>query len=243
MRTALSSLMGNTRQSVYGQQSPVSSDPDLLKLDTFGTRFGAEIDMKINIDQIATNQVNRGSVVESDSLFGNASQYRFEIDIGGKTHQFSVSTTENDTHDAVIKRIVDAINQQQGTGVRAIIERDAENNTSALTIQSTETGSDARFTIRDTFGDITSQTGVGQAVQEAQDAIFRINNGQQRTSQSNAIDLGQGIQATMLGASANTIEVNMRSDGTRAMAAVTDLVRGYNELINTAKSSDTPRAL
>lgn len=244
MKDSLSSLMGNTKSSAFNQLSAVSSDPEKLKLDTSGAKAGAAVNVSVNIDQVASGQVNKGTALTANKKAAEPALYEFTIETGGKSHQFSISTSAGDTNKNLQQKIADAINKKN-IGVTASVAEDTKNNTSVLTIQSKETGEDEKntFDLRDTYGDAIALTGTSVASQQAQNAIYRIDNGEQKTSKSNTIDLGNGIKATLLEASGDTINVAMKADGSKAAGLVNDLVKGYNDIIDAVKSNDTEKAL
>ena len=243
MRSALGSLTGTARNPAFMQFTPASSDTEKLTLDTSGAWPGAQVArMNINIDQLAERQVNQGTALTADANVGGEGVFEFAVQNNGNTYQFSIATTEQDTNRSLQDKIAAAINERD-IGVTASVAQNTSNNTSALTIQSSNTGVANQFTVTDTVGDAISRAGVGAVTQQAQDAVYRINNSEQRTSSSNTIDLGSGIKANMLKASGDTIEVSMQADTTRAFGALNDFVRSYNDLITAAKGNDTTRAL
>ena len=243
LKTSLSSLMGTSRNSAFNTLSPVSSDTKKLTLDTSGAKPGAGVsDMSINIDQLASGQVNKGAALTANANAGGFAMYEFSIESGDKTHQFTVVATDQDTNKTLQDKIAAAINAK-GIGINATVEHNTQNNTSTLSIQTKDTGSGAAFSIQDLYGDAIGATGASTVLQQAQDAIYRVNNGEQQTSKSNTIDLGGGIMATMKEASADTIEVSMKADGSAALGALNTLVNSYNDLVTAAKGSGSDKAL
>ena len=244
MKNSLSALMGATRQSVYTQVNPVSSDTSKLTVDSSSANTGVFEGININIDQIATAQINKGDVLAAEGSAGGPALYEFKIESDGYAYSFFINADSADTNETIMGKIAKAINDKN-IGISVSVEKDAKSNTSALTVQSKETGNSAKnqFSITDVYGDLIAHTGVGVVTQQAQDAIYRINSGDQKTSSSNTIDIGSGVKATMLKASGDTINVSMKTDTSGAVNAVKQLVSSYNDLISTAKSSDTPKAL
>lgn len=244
MKSAIGSLMGTTQQSAFQQLSPVSSDPAKLKVESTSQKPATFSAMDIRIDQIASGQVNQGAALTAGSQIGQPAIYEFQIENDGKSYSFSIVTSPDDTNKALQDKIADAVNKKN-MGLTALVEYDAKNKTSSLTIQSKETGANAKnqFTIRDTYGDAISRTGAGDMTRQAQDAIYRINDGSQKASASNTVDLGNGIKATLLEASDSTIRVSMKADGSEAVKAVKKIADSYNSLVTAAKSADTPKSL
>jgi len=214
-----------------------------LTVDASGAKPGADFDqIGVNIDQLALQQINQGAALAANANAGGAGAYEFSIQQDGKTYQYSVMTTATDTNKTVQDKIAAAINEKDN-GVTALVKLDAKDNTSTLTIQSAETGKSNEFSITDTFGDIISRTGASAVAQQAGDAVYRINGGEQKTSASNTIDLGNGIKATMLKASAETVDVSIKPNSSGVFDAINKFIKSYNDLVSTAKSSDTGKSL
>ncbi len=244
MKNSLSGLMSTAKSSAFSQLTAVSSDTQKLKVDASGAKAGVAVNANVNIDQLASGQVNEGTALTANKNAAGPALYEFSIESGGKSHQFSISTSAGDTNKNLQQKIADAINKKN-IGVTASVAEDTKNNTSVLTIQSKETGADEKntFSIQDTYGDAIALTGTGTASRQAQDALYRIDNGEQKTSKSNTIDLGNGIKATLLEASGDTVNVSMKADGSKAAGLVDDLVKGYNDIIAAVKSNDTEKSL
>jgi len=140
--------------------------------------------------------------------------------------------------------MADAINNSR-SGVRATIEVDAETNASTLRLESTTTGSDPRnsFTISDVSGDLVARTGVDTATREGQDALFSVNGGPERRSQSNTVFIGNGVTATFNSASEQASRITWGPDSNVTRSSVEGLVRSYNDLFTAAaERTGDPRA-
>ncbi|MDR0468536.1 MAG: hypothetical protein LBH09_01005 [Peptococcaceae bacterium] len=245
IKNSLRNLMGTSGPSVYSQTNPVSSDTKKLTLDLSGMKPGANLNgVSVQIDQIASRQVNQGAAMAANAKAGGPGLYEFSIQNDGNTYQFSVMTDAGDTNKSLQDKIAAAINGK-GIGVSAFVEHDAKTKTSVLTIQSKGTGGDARnqFTVQDIYGNAIGLTGAGAVSRQAQDALYRVGSGELQSSKSNTIDLGYGIKATMLEASDKPVEVSMKPDGTSALGSLNAMVTAYNSLIDAAKSSDKGKAL
>jgi hypothetical protein len=112
-----------------------------------------------------------------------------------------------------------------------------ENGMSALTLESDETGAANAFTVEDTEGGLAAQTGIAQADQTAQDAIFRVNGGPEQTSATNDISLGGGVTATLRQATEQGgVTVSAERDAAAQAGAMRDIVGGINDLLSAAEN-------
>ena len=243
LKDSMSTLLGNTLKSPYTQVAPTSSDTSKLTIDSASAASSSFASLDINIDQLASAQINTGSSLTADAPAGVSALFEFSIDKNGDTYNFFVSSDSSDTNQTLQEKMAQAINDKK-MGVTASVQTSAKDNTSVLTLQSSETGGDAKnqFSIQDIYGDLVDRTGVDTIDKQAQDAIYRINDGAQQTSATNTIDLGGGVKATLKEASGDTINVSIQQDTTGLMSALRSMADSYNSLITAAKSVDTPKA-
>jgi len=165
-----------------------------------------------------------------------AGEYSFSIEAGGQTHNFTIAVNENDTNESIQERMAAAINERDigiTASVTSVEATDDQEATTSLSLVSDNTGTDAAFTVS---GDLTSAMGVTDATQEAQNAVFSVNGGEERTSQSNDVSLAAGITATLTGS--GTTSVSVERDARSATEAVTGLVDALNSALRSANASD-----
>jgi hypothetical protein len=145
-----------------------------------------------------------------------------------------VDVNEDDTASTIQQRMAEAVNASD-IGVTATVTQD-ENGMSTLTLESDETGAANAFTVEDTEGTLAAQTGIAQADQAAQDAVFSVNNGVMQTSATNDIDLGGGVTATLLSATdAGGVTITAERDAEAQTDAMRDIVGGINDLLDAAE--------
>ncbi|MCL2165818.1 MAG: hypothetical protein FWH49_00785, partial [Clostridiales bacterium] len=244
MKNALDSLMGITAQSAFKQTAPVSSNSEKLSVDSTGPVSGSFSSMDVHIDQIATQQINKGTALAANANAGGAAFYEFSIINDGNTHHFVIAVEAGDTNQTLQEKMAKAVNDKN-IGVTAFVEKDTGNNTATLLFRSKETGAGPKneFSVQDVYGNAVSITGTANVSQQAKDAIYRIDNAAQKTSSANSIDLGYGIKATLLEASNEAITITAKAGGAGVEQALNDLAKSYNDLVSAAKSSDTPKAM
>jgi len=250
LRTSADSLTNVLRQ-LSGVASSnrivaMSSNPGAVSIQHTGTKPSGVAPMEVKIIRIASGQANEGSNMNAKAAFdGNAGANRISIEAGGKTTQISVDVKTGDTNKDVQQKMADAINKS-GAGVRATVETDTETNMSTLKLESTTTGSDANksgFTIKDVTGDLIAKTGADAVARGGQDAIFSVDGGPARTSQSNNVYIGNGVTATLNKASEETAKITWGRETSVTKSYVEDLVKSYNNLYSVAaEKTDDMRA-
>jgi len=235
----LSAALKDLSGPAFSQRTMVSSNTDVMTVNYNGNNLGSMKDMQVKVDQVAAGQLNEGSRLSSSALYsGDRGTNRFEIQTGGKTTQLSINVSAGDSNRDVQNKMATAINNA-GLGLRATVETDSATNTSMLRVESVNVGTNERnaFTITDRTGNATSMTGANDVSRERQDAIYSVNGGPTQTSQSNTINLGNGLTATLKTASDEEISIVRGKDANSAISSVQSMVRSFNNLFTSAVSN------
>lgn len=230
LKNVLSEISSGT---AFNKKTAISSDAESLTVKASDSKyysFSAQ-SAAVKIDQVATGQINQGQALEAGAKVGANSGYQFAVDVNGQAYQFSVNVSAADTNQTLQQKMAEAINSRK-IGLTASVSTDADKKTSTLNIQSQNTGNDPknRFTVRDVSGDTVAKTGVSTVTQAAQDAIYSVNGGSNKTSKTNTVDLGNGYTATLLKASDKEITVSRGVDKDYALGKIENLVKSYNGL-------------
>ena len=240
---ALSGAIKTLSGAAFSGKTMVSSDSEAMTVSYAGSKTQGPAPLTVKITQTAAAQKNEGSSMDAAAKYeGPGGINRFSIEAGGKTTQLSVSVSAGDTNQTVQQKMANAINLS-GIGVKATVETDSKNGTSVLKLESAKTGGDPKnaFTIKDVTGELVGKTGVGSVTSAGRDAIYSVNGGEERTSQSNTVDLGNGISATLLKVTDKEITVSQGKDTTAIKNAIEDMVKSYNDLYSEAAQRTTDK--
>jgi len=232
----LSAALKDLSGPAFSQRSMVSSNTDTLTVSYNGNNLASMGEVRVKVDQVASGQVNEGSRLSSSSSYsGDRGINRFEIETGGKTTQLSVNITAGDSNRDVQNKMATAINNA-GLGLKATVEVDTATNSSMLKIESVNVGTNERnaFKITDRTGNVATVTGANDVSRERQDAIYSVNGGPSQTSQSNTINLGNGLSATLRAASDDEVSIVRGKDVSSAISSVQSMVRSFNNLFTSA---------
>jgi len=249
LRTSSSSLSTVLRE-LSGPASAnrivaMSSNPSVVSIQHTGKKPSSITSMSVLVNQVATGQTNEGAKMEAKAAFdGNTGANRFSIEMGGKTTQISVNVQKGDTNQDVQQKMADAINSS-GVGVKATVETNAETKTSMLKIEATTTGSDPKnkFSVTDISGGLAGKMGVNNVTREGQDALYSVNGGAERRSQSNTVAIGNGVTATFNSASEKAATITWGPDTNATKNSVEAMVKNYNTLYSAAaERTNDPRA-
>jgi flagellar capping protein FliD len=227
MASALNNLTGSNAV-LQGQ----TSDNDVATVQINNSRTIASMpprDTTVNVEQIATAQVNQSDALTSSLRNVDADNFTFEIQSGNRTHTFNITVGENDTNAIIQRRMAEAINTRD-IGVRAAVASGVEDGaaTTTLTLTGTQTGAVNAFEVRDVTGNLAAAMQLDSVTTEAQNAIFTIN-GDTRETASNEVNIAAGVNLTLTGEG----EANITFGRTTAqsISAMRDLVSSINSAI------------
>lgn len=236
LKTAVGSLANG---SAFRQQSIVSSDDAVLTVSGSGSKYSATtVAGSVQVEQVAEGQRNEGTALNAQAVVGQGGSHTFAVEVGGETHELSISVNATDTNQQLQEKMASAINQA-GIGLEAKVT--AAGNKSTLSVSSAGVGDvkENRFLISDVSGSAVAKTGIDNVQQEAQDAVYRLDGGAAITSHSNEIELGGGYKATLKKASEEAVSISKGVDQNHAMTKLGEFVKAYNSLYATvANNSD-----
>jgi len=192
---------------------------------------------RIDVRQVAQAQANEGDVLAAAGGAVGSGSFSFEIEAGGRTHTFNINVTGSDDNSSIHRRMAEAINSSD-IGVRATVEtaRTDGTNTTQLNLTASQTGTNSTFTVRDVAGNLTEEMGVTSTSQDARNAIFSLNGGFERHSQSNNVSLATGVTATLQGE--GRTDISFGHNVTEAVRGVTDLVNALNSALRNTNAGD-----
>jgi len=215
----------------------MSSNPGVVSIQHTGARPSSVSTMNLRISQIAAAQSNEGKRMTADAAYeGQKGTNQFSIQNGSSTTNLSVNVREGDTNRDVQQRMADAINNSKA-GVKASVVFDAETKSSMLKLEGTTTGSDPAnaFTVTDRGGgNIVAQTGANDVARQGQDALYSVNDGPERRSQSNTVFIGNGVTATLKSASEQATAITWGPEKNVTGSSVESMVKSFNDLFSTA---------
>ncbi len=244
--SSVKAMTGFGANGVFSQKGVNSSDTDALTVNSKGNNSGFNnfSPMDVKIDQVATTQKNEGASMLSSGRSAERGNYGFAIDVGGKSHSFSINVGAGDTNKTIQQKMADAVNKR-GIGINASVEQGDNARSSRLVFESEDTGTDEAFAVRDTSAPngregLASMTGVNEADQEAQNAEYSVN-GTQRTSQSNEVELGSGVRGTLREQTDDAVRVSYGQDAEAIRGGVENFVNNFNSMLDSAEDGSMPR--
>ena len=229
-------------QDIYAQNArmgfsdvnPVVSDNAKASIFVDNAKTASSVLSKtfsLDIKQTALAQTNSSGSVNSSAKDYETGIFSFAIDAGGKTRNFTINVSGDDTNESIQRKMAAVINSSD-IGTKAEVIEDKEKGTSVLSISSKETGVKNSFSITDTSGDLAELMGITAVSTQARDAVYTVDKGYERTSSSNEITVSPGVNVTMK--EAGKTDISFKRDPAEAVKAVKDIVGAINSAIRNA---------
>ncbi len=225
---ALNALSHN---AINNSSKAVSSNQEIAEVD--GGKNTYFSDKTLQVEQLAQKQINTGSELATDKQANLSGQQQFAItDAAGNSQEFSFYAHGGETNQQILSKMADTINAAD-SAYTATLSVNSLSNTSNISISNNQTGEQSAFSLSDISGDAVALSGANQVNQQAQDAIYQLN-GQTNTSADNSINLGNGIEATLMQASDQQVTISRGLDTDLAKQQMADFAEAYNQLYGTA---------
>ncbi len=237
---SLLEALSSESEIVLNKKSAVSSDEDKVSVEYVGTGQENAPEFTINVDHLATNQINAGHFLDPDEPVAlPIGSYAFSANINGHEYEFQYSIRNGDTNKDIQSKLSRLINKA-GIGLIAGLQEDAEGKTSII-IGSSDTGlkkgSTLRFEISESStsekGLNVSYFGLNLIAQEPSNAHFFLN-GNEHFSASNRFTVGNQYDLTLKAPNNPELPVviGVKNENDALVENVRSLINGYNNFID-----------
>ncbi len=152
--------------SIFGSKAATSSDETVATVtsdsNAVATSHTLFVSQLAKADKIVSNQYT----LAGTSLVGSlgAGSFTFNVTVNGTATPVSVTLDAADDDEAVLNKIVTAVNDQAAIGIRASVVKDS-GTTGRLVFTSEETGADFEMSLSDASGTLLSTIGMNDSVQ------------------------------------------------------------------------------
>ena len=225
LKSASSALKAFSSNSVFRPTGYGSSNSDVASVTS--DMAASTNSYKLNVTQTAQAQSYTSSAVKStgNTLAGKTTLTLTGADGKKSTFNFDFDSTKNNK--SYYEQIASAVNGRD-LGITASVTE--KNGQSTLTFQADKTGTKSQFEV-EFSGSLAEKIGMEED-QEAKDAIYSVNGGENQTSQSNNITLsGERINVTLKGE--GTTEISRKTvDNSRTIDAIKKFADSYNKTLS-----------
>lgn len=233
--------LANPDSELYTKKLLFTDNPDAVS-GSFRTNASGELPdhITLQIDQLASEQVNIGAYLDSDSAILAPGNYSFSMQTMRGNLPFTLSVSGDDTNLSLQQQLADQINRRH-IDVRASIIK--EGNTSALMLASTKTGtpetvSSLYFTFDNKQGtDVVDAFGLNQVQTYPENARFYIDD-LVHTSASNHISINQVAEFDFHKVTDTPVNVRFTPDKSLLVAQMMNFTDAYNQLVTLSEESE-----
>ena len=250
LQNVIASLDGGI-EGVFAKHIAQSSNEDIVTAEYIGNDDKAESDVRgfeIQVQQLASNQINQGNYLNPDALDIEPGTYSFDLNTNTRSYEFQYTINDNETNLSVLRKLSKLVNSA-GIGLSATVDTN-ETGQVALRIASKQTGisenEDFLFQIVPSVGATSARAmhvlGINRIETEAKSSSFLLN-GIQHSSYSNNFTVDNNFDVTLRGISSDNdfAKIDFKANTDAIADNVNRLVTAYNNVIDLAHAHSESR--
>lgn len=238
-------------EGVFLKHVAQSSNEDIVTAEYIGSEDSDSPEVsgfEIQVQQLASNQVNLGNYLSPDRLDIEPGSYSFDLNTNTRSYEFQYTVNDNDTNLSVLHKLSRLVNTS-GIGLSASIDT-SDSGDVALQIASKQTGiaesEDYLFQILPSSGAASTRAmnilGINHVETEAQSSSFLLN-GIAHSSYSNTFTVDKNFDITLhsINTADDSIKIDFKANTDAIMDNVQNLVDAYNNIIDLAHAHSESR--
>ena len=196
----------------------------------------------IEVQRLASAQVNEGNYLKDDTLSMRPGAYSFDVNTLSAAYEFQYSINSDETNLDVLNKLASLINTSN-IGISAQILSDNKGS-SALSLTSSQTGlaenETELFSISPDSSagstEIMEQLGIDRITKPAQNSSFTLN-GRDHTSLTNTFSINQVFELTLKKpTSGPAVNIGFKTDADAIADNIQTLVDSYNSILSIANA-------
>ena len=237
---------GEGLESAISKKIATSNQPDVVTAEFVGDEASASAKggFKLEVRQLATQEVNTGKFMRRNGHDFKAGSYSFDLNTNTTSYEFQYNVNYDDTNEQVLNKLRKLINNAN-IGLTADLISDARGNSKALQISSKQTGAGEDegplFTIvagtDSASRSAMERLGIDQISSPAENSSFLLN-GNEHSSYSNTFTVNNQFEITLNGVSepGEPATIGFKPSADAVADNVETLIDAYNSMIDTANS-------
>ena len=236
---------GGKDNDLFKNKVAFSSDEDIVSVKYIGDEsvFTEDDSYEIEVQNLASSQVNIGYSLPNDEKALKPGNYSFDVNVNNLAYEFQFTVNEEDTNIDVQSKLVRLFNHAN-IGLTASVV-DNTDTSSSLRIESNQTGESSvsntsLFTIKNTTNnasaDVVDILGIDYVAREASNAHFTVN-GEENNTSSNHFTINNTFEITLNGVSPDSKEpviIGLKANVDSLKDNVHNLISGYNTFLQAA---------
>lgn len=230
------------------KKSAVSSNSDCVDAEYIGDSKNPPTDsIAIDIEQLATPQVNTGKYLSPSFRHLSSGEYSFDLNINDLTYEFQFNVSNTDNTGDIQNKLARLINRSN-VGIKAEVLTDSADRT-ALSLTSDATGispmGPTLFSVSNNSNsavDAVDALGLDQVTQLPSNAIFTVD-GEQKSSRSNTFTIANSFEINLKAVNqpGEPTMVSLQTDSSDILDNIEELISGYNDMISVTNNTENER--
>ena len=229
------SSAGEDISSIMDKRIASSSQQDSVDAIYVGDADSDAEPFTIEVNALATPQVNTGNFLQSDGHDFAEGQYSFDLDIKNHSYEFQFNVNTGETNLNVQTKIVRLLNTSD-VGLSASLISDDKTGSKAIQVVSKATGHDSDedllFGISSTISWRELNTlGINRVTQQPANSSFKLN-GTEHQSLSNTFTVNKTFELVLKAASNGEVNIGLMNDTEALSNGINQLLDSYNGMID-----------
>ncbi|MBQ5426238.1 MAG: flagellar capping protein, partial [Pseudobutyrivibrio sp.] len=229
------SSAGEDISSIMDKRIASSSQQDSVDAIYVGDADSDAEPFTIEVNALATPQVNTGNFLQSDGHDFAEGQYSFDLDIKNHSYEFQFNVNKGETNLNVQTKIVRLLNTSD-VGLSASLISDDKTGSKAIQVVSKATGHDSDedllFGISSTISWRELNTlGINRVTQQPANSSFKLN-GTEHQSLSNTFTVNKTFELVLKAASNGEVNIGLMNDTEALSNGINQLLDSYNGMID-----------
>ena len=250
LQNVIASLDGGI-EGVFSKHIAQSSNEDVVTAEYIGSEdsdSGNVAGFEIQVQQLASTQVNLGNYLNPERLDFEPDSYSFDLNTNTRSYEFQYTINEDDTNRSVLQKLSKLVNSAD-IGLAATIDTN-ESGQIALRIASKQTGiaedEDYLFQILPSSGAASTRAmnilGITHVDTAAKSSSFLLN-GIEHASYSNTFTVDKNFDITLRGVSTDDefAKIDFKANADAIADNVEKLASAYNDIIDLAHAHSESR--
>lgn len=225
---------GDNIESILSKRIAYSSDSDSVDVLYVGDDDSSSDNFIIEVESLATPQVNIGNFLSPTGHDFEAGQYAFDLDTRNHSYEFQYNVNKGDNNLDIQSKIVRLINSSDvGLSAEMVSNGQGQN---AIRIESKTTGLAEDETY---IFSISSNTnwremntlGIDQLYEQAGNSSFKLND-TAHTSMSNTFTVNKSYELVLKNVTNEPVSVGLMSDTEALAQGLSQMLDSYNGMID-----------
>ncbi|WP_028242357.1 hypothetical protein [Pseudobutyrivibrio ruminis] len=229
------SSAGEDISSIMDKRIASSSQQDSVDAIYVGDANSEAEPFTIEVDSLATPQVNTGNFLLSDGHDFAEGQYSFDLDIKNHSYEFQFNVNKGETNLNVQNKIVRLLNTSD-VGLSASLISEDKTGSKAIQVVSKSTGHESDenllFGISSTISWRELNTlGINRVTQQPANSSFKLN-GTEHQSLSNTFTVNKIYELVLKAPSDGEVNIGLMNDTEALSNGINQLLDSYNGMID-----------